>query len=93
MSAKIQVRRHNDVIVVTSQCFCYHCVEYIKLDTCAKFHDHRSNNNKVMMGWALMAPPMTDGSKKPMSIQIGLKAEIFVDGSVSLLKLPRGFDF
>ena len=30
--------------------FCYHCVEYIKLDTCTKFHDHRSNNNKVMMG-------------------------------------------
>ena len=35
---------------VTSQTFCYHCVEYIKLDTCATFHDHWSNNNKVMMG-------------------------------------------
>ena len=35
------------------------------LDTCPKFHDHRSNNNKVMMG-ALIAPPphMTDGSRK-----------------------------
>ena len=30
--------------------FCYYCIEYIKLDTCAKFHDHRGNNNKVMMG-------------------------------------------
>ena len=29
--------------------FCYQCVEYIKLNNCAKFHDHRSNNNKVMM--------------------------------------------
>ena len=56
----------NDVIVVTSQTFCYHCVEYMKLDTCAKFHGHRSNNNNVMMG-ALMPPPpppITDGSKK-----------------------------
>ena len=26
------------------------CVEYIKLDTCAKFDDHQRNNNKVMMG-------------------------------------------
>ena len=26
--------RHNNVIIVTSQIFCYHCVEYIKLDTC-----------------------------------------------------------
>ena len=33
-----------------SQKFCYHCVEYIKLHICAKFHDHWSNNNKVMMG-------------------------------------------
>ena len=55
MSAKIQVMHHNYVIVATSQIFCYHCVEYIKLDTCAKFHDHRSNNNKVIMG-GLMPP-------------------------------------
>ena len=33
--------------------FCCHCVEYIKLHhTCAKFHDHWSNNNKVMIGGA-----------------------------------------
>ena len=32
------------------QFFCYHCVEYIKLDICGTFHDHRSNNNKVMIG-------------------------------------------
>ena len=44
-----QVRRHNDVTVVMSQFFGCHCVEYIKLDTCAKFHDHQSNNDKVMM--------------------------------------------
>ena len=48
--------------------FCYHCAEYTKLDTCAKFHDYRSNNNKVMIGGALCPPPpITDGSKKPMS--------------------------
>ena len=41
------------------------------LDICAKFHDHQSNNNKVMMG-ALMPPTMTDGSKKS-PCQIGLK--------------------
>ena len=44
--------------------FCYHCVEYIKLDTCAKFYDH---NNKVMMGDPHAPPPpttITDGSKK-----------------------------
>ena len=51
---------------MTSQTFCYHCVEYIKLDTCAKFHDHRSNNNKVM-AWGHAPPLMTDGSKRPMS--------------------------
>ena len=32
-------------------------MEYIKLDTCAKFHDHRSNNNKVMMGDLIPPPP------------------------------------
>ena len=37
----------------------------MKFDTCAKFHDHRSNNNKVMMG-----APMADGSKK-IPCQIG----------------------
>ena len=39
-------------------------IEYIKLDTCAKFHDHWSNN-KVIMG-ALMPPPprKTDSSEK-----------------------------
>ena len=54
---KYRLLRHNDVIVVTSQIFCYHCVEYIKLDTCAKFHDQRSNNIKVMMGGGPHAPP------------------------------------
>ena len=48
--------------MVISQRFCYHCVEYIKLDTCVPFHDHQSNNNKVMM---------TDGSNKQR--QIGLR--------------------
>ena len=35
---------------MTSQTFCYHCVEYIKLETCAKFHDHWNDTNKVMKG-------------------------------------------
>ena len=47
---KYRPLRHNHVIVVTSPIFCYHCIEYIKLDTCVKFHDYRSNNNKAMMG-------------------------------------------
>ena len=42
-----------------SQTFYYHCAEYIKLDTCAKFHDHRNNNNKVVMGEA--PPPLVKG--------------------------------
>ena len=54
-----------------SQTFCYHCVEYIRFDTCAKFHDHQSNNNKVMMGRPSCPPfPMTDGSKKRMSNRV-----------------------
>ena len=62
---------------MTSQtCFLPLC-RIIKLYTCAKFHDHRSNNNKVMMGGLSCPPPpppphththththMTDGSKK-----------------------------
>ena len=47
---------HTYVIAVMSQTFCYHCIEYIKFDTCANFHDHWNNNRKVIMG-ALMAPP------------------------------------
>ena len=42
-----------------SQALSYHCVEYIKLDVCAKFHDHWSNNNKV-----IMRTPMADSLKK-----------------------------
>ena len=59
-----QLRNSSDVTI-----FGYHCVECIKLDTCAKFHDHRSNNNKVIMGGgpSCSPPPMTDGSKKAMS--------------------------
>ena len=28
--------------------FCHHCVEYIKLDICAKFHDHLSKVTKQL---------------------------------------------
>ena len=53
---------------MTSQSFCYHCAEYIKLDTCARFRDHWSNNNKVMIGGGRGGGGEgTDGSKKPMS--------------------------
>ena len=51
-------------MVKKSQIFCYHRVEYIKFDTCDKLHDHRSNNNKVMMGAFMPPPPITDGSNK-----------------------------
>ena len=54
---KYRLWRHNYVITVTSQTFSYHCVEYIKLDICAKFHDHRSNDNKVMMVGPSCPPP------------------------------------
>ena len=70
---KYRLWRHNDVIVVTSQIFCYHCVEYIKLDTCAKFYDHRSNNNKVMMEGPHAPPPPPPWltvQKKPMSNRV-----------------------
>ena len=54
--------------------FCYCCLEYIKLDTCAKFHDHpRNNSNKVIMAPHSPLPPpppMTDDSKKPMSNRV-----------------------
>ena len=48
---------------------CRICVEYIKLDTCAKFDDHQRNNNKVMIagfGGGVVGL-MTDRSKNPMS--------------------------
>ena len=61
---------------MTSQIFCYYCVEYNKLDIRAKFHDHRSNNNKVMMGSLMPPPPMTDGSKKPMSARVNPKSTV-----------------
>ena len=54
---------------------CRICVEYIKLDTCAKFDDHQRNNNKVMIGgeggvgWGVVGL-MTDGLKNPMSIRV-----------------------
>ena len=44
---KYRLWRHNYVIVVTSRPFCYHCVEYIKLDICAKFCDHWSDSTKL----------------------------------------------
>ena len=62
---------------MTSQIFCYHCVEYMKLDNCAKFHDQRSNNNKVMMGEPC-PPPITDGSKKPMSNRVKEDISVFM---------------
>ena len=47
-------------------------MEYIKLDTCAKFDDHQRNNNKVMMGegGGGVVGLMTDGSKNPMSNRV-----------------------
>ena len=74
MSAKIQVIRLDNVIVVTSQFFCYHCIEHIELHTCTKFHDHWSNDNKSYDGGASCLPPppppKTDGSKKPTSNRV-----------------------
>ena len=70
---KYSLWRHNDVIVVTSQLFCYHYVEYIKFDTCVKFHDHQSSNNKVMMGGpSCPPPPWLTVQKKPMSNRVNI---------------------
>ena len=53
MSAKIKImtsylRNNRDVTNVLVP-LCRICVEYIKLDTCAKFNDHQSNKNNVMI--------------------------------------------
>ena len=61
---KYRLSHHNYVIVVRSQTFCRHCVEYIKVDNCVKFHDHWSNNNKVMMGALMPLPPPPPLMKK-----------------------------
>ena len=66
LSAKIQVMMSycKYVIVMMSQTFLIPMcrIQYIKLYTSAKFHDHWSNKNKFMMGDIM--PPMTDGSRK-----------------------------
>ena len=33
---KYRLCRHNNIAIVTSKFFCYHCVEQIKLHTCTK---------------------------------------------------------
>ena len=43
--AELQVITSQQVVVVTSQALCYLRVKCFKLDACAKFHDHQSNNN------------------------------------------------
>ena len=68
---KYRLWRHNYVIVVTPQMFCYHCVEYVNFDICAKFHNHQSCNNKKWWGGALMLPPH-DWRFKKSPCQIGL---------------------
>ena len=59
---------HIYAIMVTSQTFllplCRICVEYIKLDTCAKFDEGGRGG-----GWEVVWL-MTDGSKNPMSIRV-----------------------
>ena len=68
MSAKIQImtsylRNNGDVTNVLLP-LCRICVEYIKLDTCARFDDHQRNNNNVMIGGGGGGVLMTDVSKK-----------------------------
>ena len=75
MTAKIQImtsylRNNGDVTYVLLP-LCRICVEYIKLDTCAKFDDHQRNNNKAMIGGGGGGGVlMTDVSKKPMSNRV-----------------------
>ena len=51
---------------------CRISVEYIKLDTCAKFEDHQRNNNKGMIGGlgGGGVVGLTDGSENPMSNRV-----------------------
>ena len=70
-----------------SQFFCYHCVEYIKLDTCTKFHDHRSNKNKVMMG----VPLLLTVQKGPC--QIGLRERSLSMAHIGAEEIPMGMKF
>ena len=39
------------------------CVEYIKIDICAKFHDHPNDNKKVMMRGPQPPRPMSNRVK------------------------------
>ena len=52
----------------------YMLLEYIKLDTCAKFHDHQSNNNKVIMRGGSSPPPPQWLTIQKSPCQIGLKS-------------------
>ena len=68
--------RNNGDVTSVLLLLCRICVEYIKLDTCAKFDHHQRNNNKkkAMMGGrgggGGVVGLMTDGSKKPMSNRV-----------------------
>ena len=61
--------------MVSSQSLCYRYVEHIKFDTCVKFHDHQSMNNKSMVvavavavrGKVMVPPLKLRFPKKPMS--------------------------
>ena len=54
MSAKIQLitsyLRNNSDVKNFLLPLCKICVEYIKLDTCAKFDNHQRNNKVMMRG-------------------------------------------
>ena len=74
--------------------FYYNCVKYIKFDTCAKFHGHRSNketSGQSYDGRALMPPPPPSPQltvqKQPMSntVLLVLKNRILVLWSHSLV--------
>ena len=85
---KYRLWRHNYIIILTSQTFHYHCVEYSKLHRSAKFHDHRSNNNKVMMG-DLHVPH--DWRFKRSPCQIGLSLYWWTDISTCIWSLFVAF--
>ena len=64
---------------------CRICVEYIRLDTCAKFDDRQSNNNKVIIA-ELGGGLMNDGSNNPMSnTEIRLMVQ---DSALTFQNLP-----
>ena len=68
---------------MTSKFFYYHSVEYIKLDTCAKFQYYQSNNNKVKMGGGPSPQLMVKKSPCQIGLTIWLVSRVRLPGTLT----------